>query len=109
MTRRKDPGPDEPVDFGDLDGEKIEAAYIKVTATVPIDRLLTEGERVILSVEGPVSLPTVERHDGRLVRVHKVKGEKGAEVALYSEGDDRPVAHVVATYSIPPDARGRPK
>ena len=36
---------------------------------------------MILSVEGPVSLPTVERHDGRLVRVHKVKGEKGAEVA----------------------------
>lgn len=27
------------------------------------------------------------------------------EVSLYSEGDDQPVAHVVGTYSIPPDAR----
>jgi uncharacterized protein (TIGR00369 family) len=27
------------------------------------------------------------------------------EVSLYSEGDDAPVAHVVGTYSIPPDAR----
>ena len=25
------------------------------------------------------------------------------EVSLYSEGDDEPVAHVVATYSIPPN------
>ena len=29
------------------------------------------------------------------------------EVLLYSDGDDRPVAHVVGTYSIPPDARPR--
>ena len=27
------------------------------------------------------------------------------EISLYSEGDDQPVAHVVGTYSIPPDAR----
>lgn len=27
------------------------------------------------------------------------------EVSLYSEGSDDPVAHVVGTYSIPPDAR----
>jgi uncharacterized protein (TIGR00369 family) len=27
------------------------------------------------------------------------------EVSLYSEGDDQPVAHVVGTYSIPPDGR----
>lgn len=27
------------------------------------------------------------------------------EVYLYSEGDDQPVAHVVGTYSIPPDTR----
>ncbi len=27
------------------------------------------------------------------------------EVSLYSEGNDQPVAHVVGTYSIPPDAR----
>jgi acyl-coenzyme A thioesterase PaaI-like protein len=27
------------------------------------------------------------------------------EVGLYSEGDEQPVAHVVGTYSIPPDAR----
>jgi acyl-coenzyme A thioesterase PaaI-like protein len=27
------------------------------------------------------------------------------EVALYSEGDDTPVAHVVGTYAIPPAAR----
>ena len=27
------------------------------------------------------------------------------EVSLYSEGDSAPVAHVVGTYSIPPDAR----
>lgn len=26
------------------------------------------------------------------------------EVSLYSEGDPEPVAHVTATYSIPPDA-----
>ena len=28
------------------------------------------------------------------------------EVYLYSEGDDQPVAHVVATYSIPPNREG---
>ena len=27
------------------------------------------------------------------------------EVTLYSEGNEEPVAHVVGTYSIPPDAR----
>ncbi|MEN9905483.1 MAG: hypothetical protein RLZZ555_2048, partial [Pseudomonadota bacterium] len=27
------------------------------------------------------------------------------EVTLYSEGLDEPVAHVVGSYSIPPDAR----
>ena len=43
--------------------------------------------------------------EGRILKLGKRLAV--GEVFLHSEGDPEPVAHVTATYSIPPDAAGR--
>ncbi len=43
--------------------------------------------------------------EGRILKLGKRLAV--GEVSLYSEGDPEPVAHVTATYSIPPGADGR--
>ncbi len=50
--------------------------------------------------------PSAERRIIGVCRLIKVGRTLAiGEVSLYSEGLDEPVAHVVGTYSIPPDAR----
>ncbi len=51
--------------------------------------------------------PSAERRIIGVCRLIKVGRTLAVgEVLLYSEGLDEPVAHVVGSYSIPPDARG---
>jgi acyl-coenzyme A thioesterase PaaI-like protein len=50
--------------------------------------------------------PSAERRIIGVCRLIKVGRTLAiGEVALYSEGLDEPVAHVIGSYSIPPDAR----
>lgn len=72
---------------------------------------------VVMSLIGPVKLAVTTSLNCNFLRRPKPgdliadatilkMGKRLAvgEVSIYSDGDDEPVAHVVATYSIPPDA-----
>lgn len=65
--------------YGEFDGEPIASLALRVTGQGSLDRVLKEGERVILTCEGTVGLPSLKRVDGRLVRVHPIAVSKVAE------------------------------
>ena len=75
---------------------------------------------VVLSMIGPVELAVTTNlncnflrrpemldiiAEGRILKLGKRLAV--GEVSLFSEGDPEPVAHVTATYSIPPDRTGQ--
>jgi len=70
--------------------------------------ILGEIGIVALAVTTSLTINFMRRPDGSKDIVAKcslLKTGKSlivGEVSLYSQGDDRPVAHVVATYAIPP-------
>lgn len=65
--------------LGELDGEHIDAATVKVSGSGTIDRRLEEGERIVVVVEGVVGVPSFKRSEGQLVRVQPLKVETVAE------------------------------
>jgi hypothetical protein len=81
--------------FGDLDGEKVDAAVAKFTGETSIDRRFDEGDRVLVIAEALVGGPPgFKRTNGQLVRIekftvtHMVVVEDDVEKDLASRIDD---------------------
>lgn len=62
-----------PDTFGNLDGEAIDLANVKLTGSAAFGRVVDEGEHLVLVVEAVAGPVTVRRVDGRLVRSHALK------------------------------------
>ena len=75
------------------------ALYVAILGEIGLVPLVVTTNLSINFLRKPVSNKDI------IGKCHLIKVGKSlvvGEVSIYSDGDDRPVAHVVGTYSIPP-------